>query len=73
MPKYIVKEGILTKLMQTVFKLAATGDERRALKTALGKDPVMKKNIQALGKIRKDIQKRVNADPTLKKHWDRLG
>ena len=73
MPKYIVKEGILTKLMQTVFKLAATGDERRALKTALGKDPVMKKNILALGKIRKDIQKRVNADPELKKSWDRLG
>tara|TARA_Y100000361_G_C11010932_1_gene264298 strand:+ start:300 stop:521 length:222 start_codon:yes stop_codon:yes gene_type:complete len=73
MPKYIVKEGILTKLMQSVFKLAATGDERKALKTALGKDPVMKKNIQALAKIRKDIQKRVNADPTLKKHFDRLG
>ena len=57
MPKYIVKEGILNKLMQTVFKLAATGDERKAIKTALGKDPVMKKISKLWEKLEKIFKK----------------
>tara|TARA_B100000424_G_scaffold263449_1_gene250745 strand:- start:120 stop:359 length:240 start_codon:yes stop_codon:yes gene_type:complete len=70
MPKYVIREGILDKLIQTVFKLAATGEERKAINTVLGKDPQFKKDMKDLATLRKKIEK--NFKKQMKDHPDIL-
>jgi len=57
MPKKQVNESIKNKVLMALFKALATGDERKALKTALGKNPAMGKHIKKLASLRKDIDK----------------
>ena len=75
MPKYVIREGILDKLIQTVFKLAATGDERKAINTVLGKDPQFKKDMKDLSamkkKIEKNFQKQMKDNPELQKYYQK--
>ena len=78
MPKYVIKEGVLDKLIQVVFKLAATGDERKAINTVLGKDPQFKKDMKDLTTLRKKIEKNFKKQmkdhpDILKIHQQRLG
>jgi|TARA_R110000824_G_scaffold225273_3_gene412872 hypothetical protein len=59
MPKYVIKEGVLDKLIQVVFKLAATGDERKAINTVLGKDKDFRKDMKDLAAMKKRIEKKI--------------
>ena len=70
MPKKFIKEGILDKIITSLFKLVATGKERKAINTALGKDPQFKKDIKTMADINKRIRKRLDTDPRFKKAWD---
>ena len=75
MPKYVIKEGVLDKLIQVVFKLAATGDERKAINTGLGKDKDFRKDMKDLATMKKNIEKKFKAkmakSPELKKAYDK--
>ena len=75
MPKYVIKEGVLDKLIQVVFKLAATGDERKAINTVLGKDKDFRKDMKDLAAMKKNIEKKFQAkmkkDPELKKIYNK--
>tara|TARA_B100000686_G_C16380180_1_gene757101 strand:- start:423 stop:659 length:237 start_codon:yes stop_codon:yes gene_type:complete len=75
MPKYVIKEGVLDKLIQVVFKLAATGDERKAINTVLGKDKDFRKDMKDLATMKKNIEKKFKAkmakSPELKKAYDK--
>jgi len=76
MPKYIIKEGVMSGLIQKLFTLVGTGDERKALNTVLGKDPELKKDLQNLTKLRKKIEKnfekKTKNDPDRRKALDRI-
>ena len=54
-----INEGIIDKVMQMLFKAVATGDERKAINTALGKDPSIKKDIKALAQARDRLYKKI--------------
>ena len=75
MPKYVIKEGVLDKLIQVVFKLAATGYERKAINTVLGKDKDFRKHMKDLATMKKNIEKKFKAkmakSPELKKAYDK--
>ena len=59
MPKYVIREGVLDKLLQVVFKLAATGEERKAINTVLGKDKDFRKDMKDLAAMKKRIEKKI--------------
>ena len=72
MPKKRVNESMKNKIMTALFKVLAKGDERKALNTALGKDPKISKNIKAIAKIQKDLEKQIFAIPGGKEEYERL-
>ena len=47
MPKKQVNESLKDKVMSALFRVLAKGDERKALKTALGKNPAIAKDIKS--------------------------
>ena len=75
MTKYIIKEGVLDKIIQVVFKLAATGEERKAINTVLGKDKDFQKDMKDLAAMKKNIEKKFQAkmkkDPELRKAYNK--
>ncbi len=75
MPKYVIREGVLDKLLQVVFKLAATGEERKAINTVLGKDKDFRKDMKDLAAMKKRIEKKFQAkmakSPELRKAYDK--
>tara|TARA_Y100000593_G_C4271826_1_gene317785 strand:+ start:552 stop:797 length:246 start_codon:yes stop_codon:yes gene_type:complete len=60
MPKYIIKEGILDRIVHKIFDKAATGVESATINKLKKSDPELAKQIQILQDTRKKIEKSIS-------------
>ena len=73
MPKKQVNESIKDKVMSTIFRLLAKGDERKVLNTALGKDPFINREIKKIARAQEKLRKKILSMPGAdKEKYDRL-
>ena len=76
MPKYVVKEGILDKFINSFFD-SYKKNRMNQMKSKLSKDPKLKKLVDDAAKdmeaIKKHIQKNALKDPEIKAYYDKLG
>jgi|TARA_B100000424_G_C22580224_1_gene326307 hypothetical protein len=75
MPKKQVNESLKDKVMSALFRVLAKGDERKALKTALGKNPAIARDIKSIAKTQRELEKKLLSMPDgeeLMKKWRNL-
>ena len=75
MPKYVVKEGILDKFINSFFD-SYKKNRINQMKSKLSKDPKLKKLVddaaERMDRIEKHIEKNTLKDPAAKAYYDRL-
>jgi len=73
MSKYVIKEGVISKFLVSIFDAVARGKTDRALR-ALQHDPELQKVIKELDRLKREIEKKVASekaqDPVFKRAYD---